>query len=231
MAKRSRATSDSFLYRQIKAHARLLIAAAVGIAAWLVAPGDAGAIARILIGWNAATWLFLMLALRMMYGATPDDIKRRAGIEEEGRAAMLGLVVAASIATFVAIGSELASAADPKDTARVFRVSLALATIFGSWLFVNFAFAIHYAHEFHTLKRDAKTKTVLEFPGGEPPDYWDFLYFAMVLGTTFQTSDVNIHARPFRRTVLVHGLIAFLFNTAVIALTVNIAAQFFGGGK
>jgi uncharacterized membrane protein len=230
MAQKNR-TSGNLLYRQIKAHARLLIAIAVGTLAWAFARSGTGAVTGLLIGWNAGIWLFLLLALQMMYGATPDDIRRRAGIEEEGRGVILGLVVAASVATFVAIGSELSEAKSAPGAARVFHVSLALATIFGSWLFMNFAFAVHYAHEFQTLNQNAKSKPILEFPGGEKPDYWDFLYFAMVIGTTFQTSDVEIHSRQFRRTVLIQGLIAFLFNTAVIALTVNIAAQFFGGGN
>lgn len=225
------AQRGNFLYRQIKAHTRLLIAITAGLLVWIFVPAATGAITRILIGWNAGIWLFLLLALQMMYGAAADDIRRRAGIEEEGRAAILGLVVAASIAAFIAIGSELSLAKGGSGTAQVFHLTLALVTIFGSWLFMNFAFAIHYAHEFETIKKTARARTVLKFPGGEKPDYWDFLYFAFVIGTTFQTSDVDIHSRLLRRTVLVHGLIAFLFNTAVIALTVNIAAQFFGGGK
>jgi uncharacterized membrane protein len=222
------AQRGNLLYRQIKAHARLLVAIAAGLLVWLLVPTATGAVTRILIAWNAGIWLFLLLALQMMYGASADDIRRRAGIEEEGRAAILGLVVAASIATFIAIGSELSEAKAAAGIAQALHVALALATIFGSWLFMNFAFAIHYAHEFETIKKTSRTKTVLEFPGGEKPDYWDFLYFAFVIGTTFQTSDVEIHSRQFRRTVTIQGLIAFLFNTAVIALTVNIAASFFG---
>lgn len=232
MAKRAAGRSDSFFLRQIKAHARLLIAAAVGLAVWLAAPSGIASMTRFLIGWNAAIWLFVLLALRMMYGATPQDIKRRAGIEEEGRGMMLGLIVAASAATFIAIGSELSQAQTATGTARALHLGLALATIFGSWLFMNFAFATHYAHEFHTVQKDAKgAPKPLNFPGESEPDYWDFLYFAMVIGTTFQTSDVDINSRVLRRNVLLHGLVSFFYNTAVIALTVNIASQFFGGGK
>jgi uncharacterized membrane protein len=218
-----------FLRRQFKAHARLFIATAVGLLVWIAIPAEG--VTRFLIGWNAATWIFLALILKMMYGATSSDIARRAGVEEEGRGMMLAVVVLASIAIFVAIGSQLAQAVkDPGVQGP--RIFLALATIFGSWLFMNFAFAIHYAHEFHTSRESGKRGTKpLAFPGGAEPDYWDFLYFAMVVGTTFQTSDVEINSRALRRNVLVHGLIAFLYNTAVIALTVNIAAQFFGGGK
>jgi uncharacterized membrane protein len=232
MAKRGESSSGNFFIRQIKAHARLLIATAIGLIVWFAVPSGTGGMTRFLIGWNAAIWLFLLLALQMMVGATAADIKRRAGIEEEGRGMMLGLIVAASTATFIAIGSELSQAQSATGATRAFHIALALATIFGSWLFMNFAFATHYAHEFHTVQEGQRRKQVpLDFPGGGEPDYWDFLYFAMVIGTTFQTSDVEINSRMLRRNVLVHGLISFLYNTAVIALTVNIASQFFGGGK
>ncbi len=229
MAKRTAKPSGNFLLRQIRAHARLFIATAAGLIVFLLVPAEGTT--RFLIGWNAATWLFVLLALQMMSGATPKDIERRAGIEEEGRGMMLGLIVAACIATFIAIGSQLSQAQTATGAARAVHITLALATIFGSWLFMNFAFAMHYAHEFHTVRKSARGQKPLDFPGESEPDYWDFLYFAMVIGTTFQTSDVEIGSRALRRNVLAHGLISFLYNTAVIALTVNIASQFFGGGK
>ena len=68
----------------------------------------------------------------------------------------------------------------------------------------------------------------LEFPGDDAPDYWDFIYFGIVLGMTFQVSDVQITSRKLRRLAPVHGLIGFLFNTVIVALTVNIAASLLG---
>ncbi len=232
MAKRSRNPTDNFLLRQIKAHARLLLAAVFGVLVWFLAPVQASGMTRFLIGWNATAWLFLALVLQMMYGAKPDDIRRRAGIEEEGRGMMLGLLVAACTATFIAIGSELSQAQRATGAAQAFHLALALTTIFGSWLFMNFAFATHYAHEFHTVQETPRRgEKPLNFPATDEPDYWDFLYFALVIGTTFQTSDVEIASRTLRRNVLIHSLISFFYNTAVIALTVNIASQFFSGGK
>lgn len=227
MARRAKA-SGSLIGRQIKAHARLLAAMAAGAIVWFAAPAEGTT--GFLIGWNTASWLFVILMLKMMYGAAPKDIERRAGIEEEGRGMMLALIVAACVATFIAIGSQLTQAQTAAGGARAFHVTLAVVTILGSWLFMNFAFAIHYAHEFHGQKKSSpRGQKPLEFPGDDEPDYWDFLYFAMVVGTTFQTSDVEIASRTLRRNVLVHGLVAFLYNTAVIALSVNIASQFFGG--
>jgi uncharacterized membrane protein len=103
-------------------------------------------------------------------------------------------------------------------------------TLFLSWLATHILFAIRYAHEYYTPNRsadrsDSQQQGGLEFPHEPAPDYWDFLYFALVLGMTFQVSDVQITARTLRRLATVHGLLSFLFNTIIVALMVNIAAS------
>src|SRR5262249_35749031 len=95
-------------------------------------------------------------------------------------------------------------------------------TILLSWTFVHVIFALHYAHEFYAAKPRGGGLT---FPGGDEPDYWDFLYFSLVIGMTSQVSDVAVTGRTIRRTVAAHGVVSFLFNAALIALTVNIAAS------
>jgi uncharacterized membrane protein len=87
------------------------------------------------------------------------------------------------------------------------------------------SFAFRYAHEYYQTDSDSPgINGGLEFPGETRPDYLDFLYFALVIGMTFQVSDVEISSRPLRRLAMVHGLLSFLFNTIIVALTVNLAA-------
>lgn len=219
------ASTGGLLKRQLKVHARILIAIAAGILAWLAA-GSFLPVTRFLIAWNVFVWLFLALVINMMAQATIGDLRKRASIEEEGRVATLILVTIATATAFFALGFELADALQAKAPDQVLRVTIALAAIFGSWLFVNFAFALHYAHEIYRTKESLHA---LGFPGEKEPDYWDFLYFAMVLGMTFQTSDVEIRSRAMRRTAMVQGLVAFLFNAAIIALTVSVASKLLGG--
>ncbi|MBY0532225.1 MAG: DUF1345 domain-containing protein [Xanthobacteraceae bacterium] len=213
------------LQRQVKAHARFLTAVAAGIVVWFAAR-DFLAVTRFLIAWNAGVWLFLALVLKMMATATIADLRKRASLEEEGRVATLILVTVATIAALIALGVELSDALQAKAPNQSLRIAIAIAAIFGSWLFVNFSFALHYAHEVYRTKLSINA---LNFPNEKEPDYWDFLYFALVLGTTFQTSDVEIRSRILRRTAMVQGLVAFLFNTAIIALTVSVASKLVGG--
>ena len=64
----------------------------------------------------------------------------------------------------------------------------------------------------------------LEFPKTPYPDDFDFAYFSFIIGMTFQVSDVMVTDTAFRRHVLYHSIISFVFNTAIIALGVNIVS-------
>jgi uncharacterized membrane protein len=97
-----------------------------------------------------------------------------------------------------------------------------MLTIALSWAFTHTIFALHYAHEFYS-ENDGPPGG-LQFPGSEDPDYWDFVYFSFVIGMTSQVSDVAIRSKPIRRIVAAHGVISFVFNVALLSLTVNIAA-------
>lgn len=172
--------------------------------------------------------------------ANPERVRRRARIEDEGRWAVLILAVAAAGACLVAIGTELHAARQAAGGNIELRLAFAGGTILLAWLFVHTSFAIHYAHEFYRdVKsnrpeksggddtRGGQTRGGLIFPEEACPDYWDFLYFSFVLGATCQVSDVQVTSRVLRRLVLAHGVLAFIFNTLILALAINIAASAF----
>jgi uncharacterized membrane protein len=179
---------------------------------------------RLLVGWDVGVSLYLVLLYVLIAHSPIDEIRRRAAIEDEGRIGILFLTVAAAIASLGAIVVELGS--DPtlgSGRQQPVHLSLAMVTILLSWAFIHTIFAVHYAHEFYDENGGAGGG--LNFPGKEPPDYWDFVYFSFVIGMTSQVSDVAVACKPIRRTVAAHGVISFLFNAALVALTVNIAAS------
>ena len=102
-----------------------------------------------------------------------------------------------------------------------------MLTIMISWIVTQVAFALHYAHAYYRPDR-AAIRAGLDFPECDQPDYWDFLYFSTSIGATSQTSNVSIKSRALRRLVTLHATVSFFFNTAVLALTVNIAASLAG---
>jgi uncharacterized membrane protein len=157
----------------------------------------------------------------MMWRSDLAQIHRRAALYDEGAAVLLALTVGAALASLAAIFAEL-SVSHGSDRSPA-QLILATATIALSWAFIHTIFALHYAHECYGERPSAASG--LTFPGGEEPDYWDFVYFSLVIGMTSQVSDVAVTSKRVRRTVTAHGAVSFLFNTALLALSVNIAAS------
>ena len=99
-----------------------------------------------------------------------------------------------------------------------------MSTIVLSWTFLHWIFALHYAREFYGASAEKHAGGLL-FPGKEDPDYWNFLYYSLVVAMTAQVSDVQVTSKTIRRLTTVHGVTSFFFNVAVLALTVNIVSS------
>ena len=216
------------LIRLIQARPRLFICALVGITTVFSIPSSIAqhGITRLIIGWNIGASLYLILAARMMFWSTHERMRTRALQHNEGRIVILALVVTAAIMSIGAIVAELAVVKDMHGSLRYTHIALTVLTILSSWAFTHVMFALHYAHDYYAAEARGNHGG-LEFPGGHAPDYGDFLYFACVIGTSGQTADVSFTSRTMRRTGLVHCVLAFLFNTTLIALTINIASGLF----
>jgi uncharacterized membrane protein len=205
--------------RAVYARPRTFISVVVGIVAFLVLPAGLRLVTRALIGWDVCISVYLVLVYIMMSRCGLAYIRRNAILQDEGRFLILLVAALGAFASIAAIVFELgASHHSAPDLA------LATVTIALSWAAVHTTFALHYAHEFY---RGPKPKG-LQFPSGETQenaDYWDFVYFSFVIGMTAQVSDVGITDKIIRRTATVHGIISFVYNTALVALMVNIAAS------
>jgi uncharacterized membrane protein len=209
------------LLHYARLHPRLLAMIGVSLAVFAALSVTLRLPTAVLIAWDAGALLYLALTGAMILRSDLHRMKRRANREDEGATVILALTMAAALASLAAIGAELHGIRTASAVEQTWRLVLAGITILCSWFFVNTIFAIHYAHEFYSARREQVT---LAFPGEHPPDYGDFLYFSFTIGAAFQTSDVTILSRRMRRFVLAHTIIAFLFNTMILALTVNVGA-------
>jgi uncharacterized membrane protein len=212
------------LIRIVKARPRLFIAVALGsVTALALATFTSWrAASSLLVGWDICAGLYLMLAFRVMSRSDTHNMRRRARLQDEGQFGILILTAIAALASLVAIFALLSSSsAGTRNAPDLF---LAMLTILLSWAFTHTIFALHYAHEYYD--ENAGKGGGMEFPDKEcEPDYWDFMYFSFVIGMCAQVSDVTVSCRPIRRTVFGHSVVSFVFNAALLALTVNIAAS------
>jgi uncharacterized membrane protein len=204
----------------------LLASIAFGIALYFAAaPWIAREGTRLLIGWNGGVILFLALVFTLMSNGDAAVMRRRAIAHDEGGNLILVLTILASVASIGALVAELLDAKGHPGAG--YRVALAAGTVVLSWLFVQIVFAIHYAHVYYLEEEEGRPKGGLEFGECGEPDYWDFVHFAIVLGATSQTADITFTSKRTRRIGTLHTLVAFGFNTAILATMINLAAGFF----
>lgn len=211
------------LLRIVRSRPRLFSSGALGLVVTvaLAAVPQCRPVTRLLIGWDIGVAVYLALAAHMMSWSKVHHIRRRAAHQDEGQAAILVLTVAAALASLAAIFAELGSTAGAGGARSPARLMFVALTILLSWAFIHTMFALHYAHEFY----DRHDGPGMAFPGGEKePDYWDFVYFSFTIGMTSQVSDVGVTSKPIRHTVIAHGVVAFFFNVALLALMINLAA-------
>jgi len=185
---------------------------------------------RLCMAWDAGALVYLFFAFRLMSRCEVKHIKTTVASGDDSRVVILSLILLSIGASFVAIAqlvvqAKLAAGDAPQ---KAFLAALAFLTIMISWSVTQVSFALHYAHEYYLPGNGSDAAGGLDFPACPNPDYWDFLYFSTSIGATSQTSDTAVRSRSLRRLVTVHAIIAFFFNTAVLALTVNIAASLAG---
>lgn len=216
------------LIRQLRARPRLFLSALVGslVVTFLPQTLAQQSITRLILGWNAGAWLYLLLAIRMMFWSGQHNIHRRAQLQDEGKVIVLLLMILAVVNSLAAIVAELSVVKEMHGTMRYAHIALAALTIMSSWAFTHVMFAQHYAHDYYVaLSRNEPGG--LEFPGETTPEYGDFLYFSCVIGTSGQTADVSFTSKAMRQIGLIHCVLAFFFNTTLLALTINIASGLF----
>lgn len=204
----------------------LLLLVALSSLAW---PIGGGWLSRLALGWDVGVGLFLIeCVFKMVRARSTDDIRQRAAALDEAGVAVLPLALFAALASIAVVVGEAAGVAGDKQQAGGAAV-LALATVALSWTFVHAIFAFHYAHAFYApAAGGARDRGGLVFPGGDEPDYWDFVHFSTIIGVAQQTADIQISDKSLRRTATVHSVTAFLFNTVIVALTVNLAVSLLG---
>ncbi|EPL15939.1 DUF1345 domain-containing protein [Pseudomonas sp. CF161] len=208
----------------VRTHPRLTAGALIGLAVGILAPADS-VISKILIGWNAGVWSYLVLMFWLAVRAKAEDVKRIAEVEDENASLVLFMVCIAALASLAAITFELSGSKDLESTRRLLHYGFTGMTVVGSWLLIGMIFSVHYARLYYTW--EGKEPALRFAENLTTPNYWDFLYFSFTIGVAVQTADVGVATRGLRKIVLAQSLIGFLFNTAILGFSINIAAGLF----
>lgn len=182
-----------------------------------------GAAPAILAGFDAGVLVFFASLVSLVRAATAGAMRARSQANEPDHHLLLLSALAIAGVIIMAVWTEMIAISGQHDSAKNIMLALAMLSLALAWLFANALGAIHYAHCWYLPGANGGDAAGLDFPGGETqPDYWDFTYYTITLSMTFQVSDVTITSQSLRRIAIAHGLIAFLFNISVIALSVSL---------
>ncbi|TGE22548.1 DUF1345 domain-containing protein [Hymenobacter metallicola] len=211
----------------LSARQRLLAATAVAGLGWALLPGSLLPATRLVAAWDVFCLSILALLWAGTRRADAAHIRRMANRQDPGRTWAFVAVLVGSAASLGAVVLLLSNLPNLGRREVAYHVLLAAGAVVGAWLLVHAVFALRYAHVY--FSEDASTAVPdkiggLDFPGAPPASYWDFAYFAFVVGSTAQTADVAVSSTRMRRLVMLHGLLAFAFNTSIVALTINLLA-------
>lgn len=211
-------------------HYRLFISLGLAVIVYCLAQGHLKFSYQVIVTWNAFAWCSIALTWMRIFFADAAASVRSAKLQDAGRTAIFVFVIFSVLASLLAVAQLIGSAKGLKGEALSSHLLLAAGTVISSWILTHTAFAMHYAHLYYSGPDDdgdGTTGSGLEFPSEKNPDFLDFAYFSFVVGMTFQVSDVQISGRGIRRWALAHGLLSFLFNTLILALSINLVSGLF----
>ncbi|MES2647299.1 MAG: DUF1345 domain-containing protein [Bacteroidota bacterium] len=205
---------------------RIIISLALAVVAFLLVKTRLdGTLLNWVVGWDVFAFFYCLTCWIVFFTRNTSQIKQQATREDGSRAFVIGVIVLASFASMVMVLMLMVTSKENQSSKLVYSLSAILGMLF-SWTMVHTTFGFNYAHIYYDddLQGNKQNAEGLEFPNEKKPDYLDFAYFAFVIGMTFQVSDVEISSRQIRRLALLHGLLSFLLNTFVVALTINLIA-------
>ncbi|MDQ6902020.1 MAG: DUF1345 domain-containing protein [Bacteroidota bacterium] len=182
---------------------------------------------HVMIGWDTFSICMIIMSWITFRITTSEQIREQSGVQDSSRTLIFIIILISTCASFLAVSLLMVTKQEPKNPETLHLV-VAIAGMILSWFLIHTIFTLRYAHIFYgdDLKNPKVHAGGLEFPDDKKPDYFDFAYFAFVLGMTFQVSDVQITSKRLRRLAMWHGLLSFGFNTIMIALTINLIAGF-----
>lgn len=208
-------------------HQRLAITVITGAAVMVALPPEIRADTRMITSWDIGIAVSLLLAWLTMKGSNAHSTKRSTHDKRQSSTAILWLVSLAALASIFSLIFLFKADSQASGLVKAAHIGLSVLALMLSWLLIHTRFAFHYAHRYYVSGGPNNTEELggLTFPGGNEPDYLDFAYFSFVIGMTSQVSDVVVTSRIMRRLALMHGILAFTFNMAILALSINIVAS------
>ena len=224
--------NNTYFFKKIDRSYRLYFSLLIALIVYFLTKNQSPPVAFMLV-WISFSGSFLIFSWVVILSSHPNGLRNIAGEQDTSRTLIFLLVLFAAFISVFAIIALLEQAPNGSKKGLTYHILLAAVAVFCSWTLIHTLFTLRYAHLYYTYPdQDAhahgKNNGGLDFPRTSVPDYLDFAYFSFVLGMTFQVSDVQITSPVLRRMALLHGFLSFVYNTIIIALSINIISGVVG---
>lgn len=209
---------------RLDAQHRVAVGVVVAIGVFFGLRGHVAISSDVIAVWDVFAFVILVMAWITILITPQSKIRTRGRLQDVGRNTIFVVCVVAACAALFAVGFLIRAHKQDIQTHFTLHLALALSSVILSWSLMQTVFGLHYAHAFYGDSGEpgvTQHAGGLLFPGDRPPDYFDFAYFSFVIGMTCQVSDVQITSRRMRRLTLLHSILAFGFNTLILALLIN----------
>lgn len=211
---------------RLDSHHKLYVSISAALICFLIAFGKCTPSIQVILCWITFASIHICLSLTTIFSVHPLEMKKITTLQDVSKTIIFLFVLFAAIASLFVVLMLLASTKNLSSGELSLHIFLSVIAVVCSWTVVHMVFVFRYAYLYYEtdkkVKKSSKYIEGLEFPEEKEPDYLDFTYFAFVIGMTFQVSDVEISSKHIRRLALVHSLISFVFNTVIVALSINI---------
>lgn len=220
-------TPRKLVLRFVDPKRRLAIASLTAIAVYLATfPLETGL--RIALAYDVAVASFLGLYANRINRITARDVQDYYQHRQPSRGILVSTAMVFSTLSMAGVGLMTDISKNWNPLQKNLHTACSLVAIVLSWILLHGFYAFYYAHRYYDVDEgdpDLPLKKGLSFPNDEPPDYWDFLYYAFTIAMCYQTSDVTVCSRSMRRLTLFHAVISFLYVTAILGLVINILSN------
>ena len=186
---------------------------------------------EIIAAWDTFAFCVLTSAWLTILITPQRTLRARAQKQDFGRTVIFVFVVVAACAALFAVGFLVVVGGSEGRGRFTWHLILGLVTVILSWFLMHTVFGLRYAHAFYgdgDQPGERRHAGGLLFPGERMPDYFDFAYFSFVIGMTCQVSDVQITSHRMRQLAFVQSVLAFGFNTIILALLINTVSSLLG---
>lgn len=209
--------------RVLHARQRLFYSLIIGAVLFVILPSGWRLTTRLVLSWDVLTLTYLATTAQLIARSTPETCRRRAALYDEGDWLILAITLLGATFSFATIVMELA-AGKAEGASLLLTFIITAVTVALSWAFTHMIFALHYANLYYRADASGQHGGLI-FPGQREPDYRDFVYYSFVIACAAQTADVSTVSSDMRRVTLIHCVTAFAFNSAILALMINITAS------